>query len=233
MSLLYTEQNIQDWRVALFESSRPYILISNVLSDAEVSALQHRWRYMSTEGFALFVSNVELNVHSPNYCNGLENVFQGFYMLPWNTPADHFTHELCLEIHRLRNRLEGNPAFSSLFPFQDRFLQYRVLRSLNGSSHVPTHADFTADPPPKALSTHVSDPSRIQATLLLSEHGRDYTGTGFCFPEQPPEHGHPCVGAKAGDLLLWRYTEKHAVQSVHSTPEQLGFLRIIFPVVDR
>ena len=121
MSLLYTEQNILDWRVALFESASPYILISNILSDAEVDALQHRWRHMPTEGFAPFVSNVELNVHSPNYCNGLENVFQGFYMLPWNKPVTHFTHELCLEIHRLRNRLEGNPAFSGLFLIKTDF----------------------------------------------------------------------------------------------------------------
>lgn len=233
MSILYTEKDIQDWRLTLFESQRPYIRIPNILSTDEVSALQHRWVHMPTKGFDSFVSNVDLNVQSPNYCNGLENVFQGFYMLPWNEPADHFTHELCLEIHRLRNRLEGNSAFSSLFPYQDRFLQYRVLRSLNGTSHVPTHADFTADPPPKALSTHISDPGRIQATLLLSEHGIDYTGPGFCFPEQTSEHRHPCIGATSGDLLFWRYTEKHAVQAVHSDPEQLGFLRIIFPVVDR
>lgn len=233
MPLLYTEQDIQDWRRTLFESKKPYIRISNILDADEVSALQQRWVHMPTTGFEPFVSNFDINIHSPNYCNGLENVFQGFYMLPWNKPADHFTHELCLEIHRLRNRLEGNPAFSGLFPYHDRFLQYRVLRSINGISHVPTHADFTADPPSKALSTHVSDPGRIQATLLLSEHGIDYTGTGFCFPEQPSEHGHPCVGATSGDLLLWRYTEKHAVQSVQSEAEKVGFLRIIFPVADR
>ena len=172
MPLLYTEQDIQDWRRALFGSQKPYIRISNILSVDEISALQHRWVHMPTTGFKPFVSNFDLNIQSPNYCNGLQDVFQGFYMLPWNKPADHFTHELCLEIHRLRNRLEGKPAFSGIFPYQDRFLQYRVLRSINGTSHVPTHADFTSDPPPKALSTHVSDPGRIQATLLLSEHVR-------------------------------------------------------------
>lgn len=233
MILSYTEADVCSWRSQLFEGQKPYISIENFLTDGEVSALQKRWINMPTTFFSPFVPNGDLCSQSPNYQNGLANVFQGFYMLPWNPPADRFTHELCLEIHRLRNQLEGRPSFTGLFPYENRFLQYRLLRSINGTSHVPSHADFTSDPPPKALATHVSDPGRIQATFLLSEHGIDYTGDGFCFPEQNRQYSHPCIGAKAGTLLLWRYTEKHAVQAVHSTPEQIGFIRIIFPVVDR
>lgn len=227
-----TQDIIREWRRELLLGDKPFIRIPNFVSEQFIEMIQQRWRTMSAQGFAPFISNANIQRTSPNYHLYVDNQFHGYYLFPWNAPVDEYTHHICLAVHQLRNKIEGHTDFHHIFPYENRFVQFRVLRSLNGGMHVAQHADFIASPPPKALSKHVFDPNRIQATLLLSQKHIDYTGEGFVFIVG--EHViDPCADAKSGDLLLWRYTEQHAVREVYSHPSQLGFLRIIFPVVDR
>jgi hypothetical protein len=225
--------NITEIRQQLFLQDSPFVRIPNVIPKEYVSLLQQRWKNMNSSGFAPFISNVDLTNTDPNYHLHVDHTFDGFYLFPWNKPADQYTHQICLSIHQMRNQIEGGAPFKGLFSYEERFVQFRVLRSMNGESHVPLHSDFIGNPPRRALSEHVFDPNRIQATLLLSEKEIDYTGEGFTFMPENCSPIDPCAHAKAGDLLLWRYNEPHMVKSIYSSKTQLGFLRIIFPVVDQ
>ena len=38
--------------------------------------------------------------------------------------------------------------------------------------------------------------------------------------------------AKAGDLIIWRYTNEHSVENISCSNDQSGFMRIIYPSYD-
>ena len=74
----------------------------------------------------------------------------------------------------------------------------------------------------------------LQATLLLSDKGRDYHGTGFHMTTNRGDwvtFGDD-VPATAGDLVIWRYANLHEVADITTEPGQFGFMRIIYPVYD-
>jgi hypothetical protein len=78
------------------------------------------------------------------------------------------------------------------------------------------------------------DPSRLQATLFLSDRNIDYAGSGFLFEKN---NGHKItlggdIPIQSGDLLIWRYGNLHSVENVKCTAEQFGFMRIIYPIYD-
>jgi hypothetical protein len=78
------------------------------------------------------------------------------------------------------------------------------------------------------------DPSRLQATLFLSEKGRDYASGGFRFETNQGKtigFGDE-IAVAPGDLVIWRYNNLHSVENVASASGQFGFMRIIYPPED-
>jgi hypothetical protein len=129
----------------------------------------------------------------------------------------------------LRNRLSGRNAFDECLPGAGKAVNYRVVISRNPNTAVSLHRDYFDHA--RRMEKNAYDPSRLQATLFLSEKGRDYDGTGFRFTRNDGTavvFGTD-VPIAPGDLVIWKYTNWHAVEPVTARPDHLGFMRMIFP----
>ena len=133
----------------------------------------------------------------------------------------------------LRNTIEAQPKYHGLFGDHGFLVQQRVCHTFGGSKIVAPHRDFVEQPP--ASSTDPDQffaPQRIQGTLILTEHGRDYQGSGFLFQDNSGKTinvAEECT-PEPGDLLFWRHVNLHSVTDVTTPPASLGFLRIIYPI---
>lgn len=142
------------------------------------------------------------------------------------TPFDEVTHSLALVVVMLRNQIEGAPLYRDLFDFK-RISSYRVIISKNSEGvEVARHRDHYDEKDKKKVFA-----TRLQATVFLSEHGKDYEGDGLIFTTNGGEDVRigPDIPAKKGDLFLWRYNNFHAIGRTKTLPGGLGFIRIIFP----
>ena len=142
----------------------------------------------------------------------------------WNEPYDEVTYAAAWKISELRNLVMSKNFFLRFFPGKEgRTVGFRVIQTTSGENIVPSHKDW--------IGETFFDPSALQATLILSEHGKDYTGDGMLFTTNQGEQVvlNKDLDLKPGDLVLWRYINEHAVQNIQTTSEQMGFLRIIFP----
>jgi hypothetical protein len=130
----------------------------------------------------------------------------------------------------LRNRLSSRNAFQDLAGRQA--LSYRVTLNRNFEEWIAPHRDFMDWD--RRWEKGQFDPSRLQATLFLSDSGADYSGNGFFF--QTNDGRDITLGKqvpiRSGDLLIWRYGNLHSVENVKCNDDQFGFMRIIFPVYD-
>jgi hypothetical protein len=224
--LAIPESALTSVREALYDPSEPgYFVFPNFLSpnilsdlvdfwtnnDPERSHERHPGKWAVEKGCSNFFSRNE------------ENGNIAFHNFFWNTPTHPMTYAIALQIQLLRNRVEQQNACREIFPITGRSANFRVVRTLNGEMVVPPHRDWTEE--------GACDPKRIQATLFLSNHGSDYSGKGFILETNQGKKvvvGRD-VEVRAGDLILWRYNNEHSVEDVSSEPEDLGFLRMIFP----
>lgn len=157
-----------------------------------------------------------------------------FHNYLWNYPHDEVTHQIAHMVISMINQLERKPIYHELHPMRYRsdekdafkgcMLSYRVIQTFNNAT-VPEHRDFGKDDP------HNCFPEKLNATLILSEHGKDYGGEGMSFTTNA---GRKLILNKdlqltTGDLLLWRYANLHGVDGVKSEAGQKGFMRIIYP----
>jgi hypothetical protein len=153
-----------------------------------------------------------------------------FYNFHFAQPLDDVTHEVSICVHMLRNRLSGRNAFDDIWG--RRAVSYRVLLNFNRNKWAAAHTDFMDYE--RRWEKGQFDPSRLQATLFLSEKGVDYTGTGFRLVTnrgRSVRFGDE-VPVAPGDLVIWRYGNLHAVEDVATPPGGFGFMRVLYPIYD-
>lgn len=195
-----------------------YYILSNYLNEKFTEHIVSFWaEYVKEQSFK---PKGQIYYGCPNYRTSNSNGVS-YYNFFWNSPVDEATQEVSFHIQQLRNQVMGRPTYFELQPINGRSVSYRVVNTKQGSPVSP-HRDWIGD---------LFDYSRLQATLFLSEHGRDYSGNGLLFTlnngteisiSQDLDIGR-------GDLLLWRYNNRHSVENVETNTNQIGFLRIIFP----
>lgn len=151
-----------------------------------------------------------------------------FFNPLWAKSLDIVSNEIALSIIALRARIEGKALSRDIYPLVgSRCVIPRIVVTRNGENVVPEHSDYGLDEP----NIEDIDLSRLQATLVLSEHCKDYSGDGLYFYKNSGEKVFLAQknSLKAGDLLVWRYVNKHGVSNVSSDSQQLGFVRMLFP----
>jgi hypothetical protein len=227
------EEELPDIRRRLYHSSGDgYYVFRRFVSPDLVKHMRSIWTTVDPEtSHKLYTGNHNFYVGCPNfyarYGDDGSLIFYNFFFAP---PLDEVTYEISVCVHALRNRLAGRNAFDEIWG--RRAVSYRVLLNLNRTTWAAPHTDFMDYE--RRWEKGYYDPSRLQATLFLSEKGADYTGTGFrlrsnsgrsvVFGEDVP--------VAAGDLVIWRYGNQHSVEDVATPPGQFGFMRILYPIYD-
>lgn len=220
-------------RNELYHSSGSGLLRIPGFLDAETcAALRRRWTAPGGSGWAPPVSNSDAGPGAPAYC--IEGPFDqtAWCFGPWNAPPDSLTFSVLWAVQTLRNGLQGHPAWSGLAALDQGWVQARVVQTRGGAGFVRAHADYAERPPATPLGSHRTDLGRLQATLLLSTPGEDWTGVGFWVSLRDGTRWTAGNGdGRAGDLLLWVHALEHGVGEVTSSDGAAGFLRILFPHV--
>ena len=231
LRLAIPEDDLHAARRALYHSSGPgYVVFPNFLAPAHVAHMRSIWSSVDPSvSHARFQSKAQFQVGCPNFADIHADGTRIFHNFLWNPPLDEVTREASIFVHMLRNRLSGRNAFDECLPGAGKAVNYRVVISRNPNTAVALHRDYFDHA--RRMEKNAYDPSRLQATLFLSEKGRDYDGTGFRFTRN--DGAVVVFGTDVpmvpGDLVIWKYTNWHAVEPVVSRPDQLGFMRIIYP----
>jgi len=164
-------------------------------------------------------SKGDLHLGAPNYSKvRSEGRGASHFNFFWNPCADQVTQAVSLVVALVRNQVEGRPLYDELFPLEGRSTSFRVVITRQGSP-VREHSDWE------------EDFNRLQATLFLSRWGKDYRGGGFHLESNRGDtllFGRD-IEVEPGDLVLWRYRNRHSVRDVESSPGELGFVRILYP----
>lgn len=235
-SILNSNLNIKSIRHDIYHSSGPgYFVLKNFITENTVNKLRSFWLNTAIDqSFYDFIPNRSVKVGSPNYFYKKPSKLDRTYCcFLWNEPLCQQTHELALEIQQIRNIVEGLPNYHGLFGIEGHNLQYRVCNHVSPEQIVYPHGDFIEQERKDAGGSHEFDPSRIQATLFLSEHETDYDGGGFVLDNnQGEETNLAALGIMRGDLVLWRYGNIHQVKNIQISGQQTGFMRIIYPTYE-
>ena len=213
-------------------NGKNYTILKNFVSESAVSHLRDFWmRDDLSYHFADKIANKDVSISSPPYayCGQTENDIS-YCLGVWNTPLDELTHEIMYQVAFARNLIVGNPLYDGL-GFNCRWLQqYRVCRTVTGGEAVKRHADFMEEFRSDPTGSHKFSPSRLQATLFLSDRQNDYKSGGFYLDLGGKELFAEEMGLRSGDLLVWRYNLKHGVKDVAVDQQKnFGFLRVIYP----
>mgnify|MGYP001320841359 CR=1 FL=1 len=114
----------------------------------------------------------------PAYFAGSLEGSRTYYNPFWGPIFDVATNEVSLAISQLRAKIEGKAFGREIFPYPGgKCTVPRVVITRSGKTIVPPHSDYGMDEPDPANV----DLARLQATLYLSEHQKDYNGSGFVF----------------------------------------------------
>ena len=223
--LTITEEELHPIRMELYHSSGPgYAIFPRFVSPEVADHIVSFWSSLDGSGtHQRFVGNKAFSVGCPNYVYGPDQYRNlAFYNFLWNEPQDEMTYSIAFVVRMLRNRVEGRMPFREIFPYTGHGGAYRVTITRGGGTIVRPHQDWVGEN---------FDPRRLQATLFVTEKGRDYEGSGFRFRNNQGkdlEFGTD-VPIVAGDLVLWRYNNLHSVRDVTAKPGDRGMVRMIFP----
>jgi hypothetical protein len=224
------DQDLHAIRMHLYHSSgEGYYVFRRFVSPDIVAHMRSIWTSTGPKvGFELFPGNDKTYIGCPNYYVRYDDGSEVFYNFLFAPPFDEVTCEVSIAVNMLRNRLSGRCAYEGVYGQSS--LQYRVTRNINRTTWAAPHTDWLDYE--KRWEKGQYDPSRLQATLFLSEKGVDYSGTGFRFSNN---NGRSLVFGddvqiSPGDLVIWRYGNLHSIEDVRTEPGQLGFLRIIYPI---
>jgi hypothetical protein len=226
------ERDLQAIRTKLYHSTGPgFHVFKQFVSPDLVSHMRSVWpKTEMPPGFMVLPDTNAYYPGCPNYYVQYPDGSLIFFNFLHRTPLDEVTQEVSVTVHMLRNRLSGRNAFQDLSG--PRSLGYRVTLNRNFEAWIKPHRDFMDWD--KRWVKGEFDPSRLQATLVLSNRGVDYSGNGFLF--QTNDGCEVTLGGEvpidAGDLLIWRYGNLHSVENVKCTADQFGFMRIIYPIYD-
>lgn len=233
-SLVLPEERLQPIRKQLYHSSeKGYYIFRNFLSNDLADHIQHFWTKQINPSLShqLQTGNDVTSGQADSYKESKTKEVDTttYFNFFWNPPVDEVSYQVALMINNLRNMIMAKPVYNEMLHFGERVVCYRMVITRLGVLTVPPHSDFTGKN---------FDPRRLQATLFLSEKGKDYTGEGFVLEDNQGKR--VIMGSdeaiKSGDLVIWKYNNIHAVEKVQSTDEQSGFTRMIFPpqlLVDR
>lgn len=213
-------------RSALYRSDGPgFVVIPGFLEAEYVAHVRQFWLNAppSASLYARWNSSSPYPVGHPPMMQTNERRTVYCHFL-WNQHFDEVTVAIALAITHIRNVIEGTPPHRHLVPDGSAVMTYRVIISRFAEEpEVREHRDlFPGDQ---------DNLSRLQATLFLSEHGKDYHGDGFIFETNGGAKVR--IGADVqvlpGDLVLWRYNNPHSIGRIESTSAGIGFVRMIFP----
>lgn len=223
------DEKLFDLRFSLYHSSGcGYLLIRNYIDQDFVAHMRHIWATAVPELTHSPYSGTENFKRScPNFFHVDSSGNKSFYNFFWNTSLDDATYNACLSAAMLRNRIQGKTISAEIFDFSSRATSYRVVQTRNAVDPVHLHRDWRLD----HEVTDYRQAHRLQMTLFLSRHGVDYEGEGLVYHANDGRRISVArdLDIQPGDMLIWRYGNPHSVETIRSTPEQLGFLRILFP----
>jgi len=226
------EAELRDIRMELYHSTGSgFHIFKNFISPDLVAHIRSVWpKNEMPPGFQLLPAANVYYPGCPNYYVRYPDGSLIFFNFLHQSPLDEATQEVSIAVHMLRNRLSGRNAFQDLSG--GRALAYRVTLNRNFEEWIAPHRDHLDWD--RRWEKGAFDPSRLQATLVLSERGVDYAGNGFMF--QTNSGREVTLGGEVpihpGDLLIWRYGNLHSVENVKCSDDQFGFMRILYPIHD-
>ncbi len=214
-------------RRALYHSEGPgYVVLPGFLDGPYLEHIQRFWLETkhSESDYAPYEKRAAYPVGYPpmKKANERRVVYSHFW---WNTPTDQLSTALALAVQSVRNLVEGSVPHHGLVPDGSRVLNWRVVVSKHSDGdEVPPHNDM--------FPGESAELARLQATLFLTDPGRDWTGEGFALHTN--QGTELCFGrdvaVEAGDLVLWRYVNRHRVGGIATPEGGRGLARMIFPL---
>ena len=231
--LRISEEKLKQVRKELYHSERPgFYVFKNFLSSQMVSHLIDFWTIEDLNKGKSHLTVTSFDKKEiffpgcPNYFYPYAyNTGKAYYNFFWNHPADEASMTISFSICQLRNAVQSYNNYEDFFPFSGVSNSYRVVFSFNGKEIVPAHSDWL-EPKEKFK------PERLQATLILTKKGIDYSGKGMWVMGNDKKTKYVFddnLQVDPGDLVLWRYNNQHGVNDVTTTKGQRGFIRMIFP----
>ena len=151
-----------------------------------------------------------------------------YMFAPWNKPVDEVTASVALAMILLRTQIEQQPIYNDIFPCGPMVSFYMMIMSRHADEYdVKWHEDIF---PHDEKYPYVEN--RLQCTLFVSEYGVDYTGTGMQFVDNSGNkmQADAALGTKPGDLLVFRFGNSHAIGSINTPENGIGFARMLIPV---
>lgn len=204
---------------------RGYHIIRNFLQPAQVEHTQEFWARHHNRLLPRLNKQKHFHENCPDY-SVLDPQLQRHFNFFWNRPLDRFTYVAAWQMQALRNRIEGHPPSHEYLPLvrnqlrEYRAASYRIVTTLQGGAIQP-HVDYSLD--------H----SRTQFSLMLSSAGEDYSSGGLTLYDKfrggSPRNLSFEENLSAGDLVIFRYGQKHGVEAVSTPQGGRGFSRILMP----
>lgn len=227
----FPEESLKSTRQALYSPQGPgYVLIRGFAPPELAMHMRRFW----TSGEPQLWDAFEQLRNRPRYRVGdgpFASHFKGkdaYLFALWNQPVDDVTLAAVVAAVQLRNQIEQQPLFRDLLPVSRYMAFYMVTLSRDSAANeVEWHEDlFAHDESLPYVET------RLQATLFLSAYGEDYEGSGMRLIDNQGREIQidEALRPRAGDLLLWRYGNRHCVGSVNALPGGVGFARILMPL---
>ena len=216
----------------LFHSTGPgYVIFRNFLDAGQVAHLRDLWSNVDPNfQHVPFEGKHQIVAGCPNMSSADDKGNCTFHNFLWNQPLDELTWTIGWMVHGLRNRLSGRSFYAETLPGSGKVLNQRVVHTRNASTWIAPHRDyFYYD---RRFEKNMYDFSRLQATLFLARKDEDYDGRGFVLETNGGKtiSFGTDVEISPGDLVIWRYNNLHSVEGIVSRPDQIGFLRMLFPL---
>ncbi len=230
-SFTFPEEALREVRRDIYHSTGPgYHLFRGFLDPVQAGHVRRFWtREANLKGdFALYRNQDSFTIGQGPWSSHFKGKDCYFFAL-WNAPPDEVTHAAAVAVTQLRNQVEQQPIYRDLVPGGRFMTAYMVVISHEAEEiEVKWHRD-TFD---EGRNQGAEVETRLQATLFLSEYGRDYSGDGLLFEDNQGRTLRlgETLHSRCGDLLLWRYSNRHAVGPVAPLPGGIGFVRVLFPL---
>lgn len=203
-------------------------VIRQFLPVKQIENLARFWSRHGNEQVTRYVKKKMLFDGCPDISQVTPSIDRHFNYF-WNAPNHQFTYLTAWQLQCLRNEIEGNPVnqdFLAHFPknrLDPNFRSvssYRIVTTRDGGAVTP-HIDWPLD--------H----SRLQFELMLTSYGEDYSG-GFVLDDEfrggSPVNICEQQNLRAGDLLIFRYGQRHSVQEITNGSSGRGFSRLMMPL---
>lgn len=212
-------------------NDKGYILIKKFANPKTIKSIRINWINNDFNNqFRSFIKNADVNNTTDHYMYNRPTDEDAVYCINFfKEPVCEILHTYALQIQLLRNQLEDIPLYEGIGAFSKKKLQYRVCKTVSKKVAVKPHRDFFLEYRKDPTSKHEYDPNRLQATLFLSEYGKDFDTGGLFFHDKSKKLNiTKKLRVEIGDLLIWKYNLKHSVSNINKL-SNAGFLRIIYP----